>query len=253
MSRRPTSLAENQTETPLLQVDDLSAGYGKDAVVVDISLRLRAGEIACIIGPNGAGKSTLIKAITKEAVMLDGRVALRGQDITRLGASELARLGVGWVPQLNDVFATLTVRENLEMGGYLMPPRTVPERIEEVLTLFPILRPLEHRTAGKLSGGERKVLALGRALMPKPSLLLLDEPTASLSPEMSHMVLEDYISALAGQGVGVVLVEQRAVAALKISDRGYVLIGGRLSVEGRASELLERDDMGSVFLGAQGG
>jgi ABC-type branched-subunit amino acid transport system ATPase component len=245
-------LADNQTETPLLQVEDLSAGYGRDAVVVGISLRLRAGEIACIIGPNGAGKSTLIKAIANEAVTLGGRVVLRARDITRLGASELARLGVGWVPQLNDVFATLTVRENLEMGGYLMPPRQVPERVEEVLRLFPILRPLEHRTAGKLSGGERKVLALGRALMPKPSVLLLDEPTANLSPEMSRMVLEDYIVALAAQGVGVVLVEQRAVAALKISDWGYVMIGGRLTVEGRASELLERDDMSNVFLGAQG-
>lgn len=245
-------MAENRTETPLLQVEDLTAGYGRDPVVAGISFRLRAGEIACIIGPNGAGKSTLIKAITSEAVTLGGRVALRGRDITRLRAAELARLGVGWVPQLNDAFSTLTVRENLEMGGYQMPQREVSERIEEVLVLFPILRPLEHRTAGKLSGGERKVLALGRALMPKPSVLLLDEPTASLSPEMSRLVLEDCVQALAAQGVGVVLVEQRAVAALKISHWGYVLVGGRLAVEGRASELLERGDIGSVFLGAQG-
>jgi ABC-type branched-subunit amino acid transport system ATPase component len=244
-------LAENPTETPLLQVDDLTAGYGRDPVVAGISLRFRSGEIACIIGPNGAGKSTLLKAITNEAVILSGRIALRGRNITRLQAAELARLGVGWVPQLNDVFATLTVRENLEMGGYQMPPHAVTERIEEVLGLFPLLRPLEHRRAGKLSGGERKVLALGRALMPRPAVLLLDEPTASLSPEMSRLVLEDCVLALAGQGVGVVLVEQRAVAALKISHRGYVLVGGRLSIEGPATELLERDDMASVFLGAQ--
>lgn len=244
-------MAESATEAPLLQVEDLSAGYGRDPVISGISLRLRAGEIACIIGPNGAGKSTLIKAITSEAVTFGGRVSLRGQDITRLRAAELARRGVGWVPQLNDAFSTLTVRENLEMGGYLMPPRDVSARIDEVLGLFPILRPLEHRVAGKLSGGERKVLALGRALMPGPSVLLLDEPTASLSPEMSRLVLEDYIGALAAQGVGMVLVEQRAVAALKISDWGYVLIGGRLTVQGRAGELLERGDMGSVFLGAQ--
>lgn len=245
-------MAENQTETPLLQVDDLTAGYGRDPVVTGISLRFRAGEIICIIGPNGAGKSTLIKAITNEAVTLSGHVALRGRDITRLRAAELARLGVGWVPQLNDVFSTLTVRENLEMGGYQMPPRDVSERTEELLMLFPILRPLEHRTAGKLSGGERKVLALGRALMPKPSVLLLDEPTASLSPEMSRLVLEDCVRALATQGVGVLLVEQRAVAALEISHWGYVLVGGRLAVEGPAGELLKRGDMGSVFLGAQG-
>jgi ABC-type branched-subunit amino acid transport system ATPase component len=244
-------LAETLTESPLLQVEDLTAGYGRDPVVTGISLRLRPGEIACIIGPNGAGKSTLIKAITSEAVTLSGRVALRGRDITRLQAAELARLGVGWVPQLNDVFATLTVRENLEMGAYQMPPRMVAERIEEMLALFPILRPLEHRTAGKLSGGERKVLALGRALMPKPSVLLLDEPTASLSPEMSRLVLEDCVQALAAQGVGVVLVEQRAQAALKISQWGYVLVGGRLAIEGAASELLKRDDMARVFLGAQ--
>jgi ABC-type branched-subunit amino acid transport system ATPase component len=244
-------LAENPTETPLLQVDDLTAGYGRDPVVAGISLRFRSGEIACIIGPNGAGKSTLLKAITNEAVTLSGRIALRGRDITRLQAAELARLGVGWVPQLNDVFATLTVRENLEMGGYQMPQHAVAERIEEVLGLFPLLRPLEHRRGGKLSGGERKVLALGRALMPRPAVLLLDEPTASLSPEISRLVLEDCVLALAGQGVGVVLVEQRAMAALKISHRGYVLVGGRLAIEGPASELLERDDMASVFLGAQ--
>lgn len=244
-------MAENPTETPLLQVDDLTAGYGRDPVVAGISLRFRSGEIACIIGPNGAGKSTLLKAITNEAVTLSGRIALRGRDITRLQAAELARLGVGWVPQLNDVFATLTVRENLEMGGYQMPPHAVAERIEEVLGLFPLLRPLEHRRGGKLSGGERKVLALGRALMPRPAVLLLDEPTASLSPEMSRLVLEDCVLTLAGQGVGVVLVEQRAVAALKISHRGYVLVGGRLAIEGPATELLERDDMASVFLGAQ--
>jgi ABC-type branched-subunit amino acid transport system ATPase component len=244
-------LAENPTETPLLQVDNLTAGYGRDPVVAGISLCFRSGEIACIIGPNGAGKSTLLKAITNEAVTLSGRIALRGRDITRLQAAELARLGVGWVPQLNDVFATLTVRENLEMGGYQMSPHAVTERIEEVLGLFPLLRPLEHRRAGKLSGGERKVLALGRALVPRPAVLLLDEPTASLSPEMSRRVLEDCVLALAGQGVGVVLVEQRAVAALKISHRGYVLVGGRLAIEGPASELLARDDMASIFLGAQ--
>ncbi len=250
--KRPTSLAENRTEAPLLRVEDLTAGYGRDPVIAGISLRFRAGEIACIIGPNGAGKSTLLKAITNEAVILGGRVELRGQNITRLPAAELARRGVGWVPQLNDVFSTLTVRENLEMGGYQMPPREVSERVEQVLALFPILRPLEHRTAGKLSGGERKVLALGRALMPKPSVLLLDEPTASLSPEMSSLVLEDCVRALAAQGVGVVLVEQRALAALKISQRGYVLVGGQLAVEGRADELLKQGNIGSVFLGAQG-
>jgi ABC-type branched-subunit amino acid transport system ATPase component len=244
-------LAENAAETPLLQVKDLTAGYGRDPVVAGISLRFRAGEIACIIGPNGAGKSTPIKAITSEAVTLSGRVSLRGRDITRLQAAELARLGVGWVPQLGDVFSSLTVRENLEMGGYQMPPRMVSERIEEVLGLFPILGPLVHRTAGKLSGGERKVLALSRALMPKPSVLLLDEPTANLSPEMSRLVLVDCVQALAAQGVGVVLVEQRAEAALKISHCGYVLVGGRLAIQGSASELLERDDMGRIFLGAQ--
>jgi ABC-type branched-subunit amino acid transport system ATPase component len=244
-------LAESAAETPLLQVEDLTAGYGRDPIVAGISLSFRAGEIACIIGPNGAGKSTLIKAITSEAVTLSGRVALSGRDITRLQAAELARLGVGWVPQLNDVFSTLTVRENLEMGGYQMPPRMVSERIEEVLMLFPILRPLEHRTAGKLSGGERKVLALSRALMAKPSVLLLDEPTANLSPEMSRLVLEDCVQALAAQGVGVVLVEQRAEAALKISHWGYVLVGGRLAIEGSAIELLQRGDIGRVFLGAQ--
>ena len=166
----------------VLAIVDLSAGYAGHAVVIEVSLSLPAGEVVCIIGPNGAGKSTLLKGVTRDAQRHSGRVWLNGQDISDVAANRLASRGLGWVPQLDDVFPTLTVRENLEMGGYLLSRAQVKARVEEATGVFPLLAPLMRSAAGRISGGARKVLALGRALMTNPAVLLPDEPSAGLSP-----------------------------------------------------------------------
>jgi len=204
----------------------------------------------CVIGPNGAGKSTLIKAITGDAKLFGGRIFVEGLDVTGWDGSRLPELGVGWVPQLRDTFSTLTVRENLEVGGYLLSRKVRQARIDEVIEVFPRLSQLLNRQTSKLSGGERKLVALGRALMPKPKILLLDEPTASLSPEMSNIVLNEYLGGVTLHGVAVLMIEQRAVDALMVAEWAYVMIGGRLRVSAPAADLRSRTDLGQLFLGA---
>jgi len=236
----------------LLSLDGICGGYAGHAVVKDVSLELKRGEIACIIGPNGAGKSTLVRCVTGDAELLAGRVRLNEADITGVRADRLVRLGLGWVPQLQDVFPTLTVRENLEVGGYTLKAAEAQLRVAEVMDLFPMLRTLSTRPASRLSGGERKILALGRAIMTRPAVLLLDEPTASLSTEMARVVLQDCVRALAGEGVAVLLIEQRAVEAVAVADWVHVMVGGTLRVSKPASVVASWEDIGRLFLGAQG-
>jgi branched-chain amino acid transport system ATP-binding protein len=236
----------------LLSLEEVSGGYAGHAVVSGVSLALRRGEIACIIGPNGAGKSTLVRCVTRDAQLLGGRVWLDGEDITRMPAERLVGRGLGWVPQLQDVFPALTVRENLEMGGYTLRASAVQTRVAEVMELFPMLRTLTTRPASRLSGGERKILALGRAVMTRPAVMLLDEPTANLSPEMARVVLQDYVRALAGAGVAVLLIEQRAVEAVGVADWVHVMVGGRLRVSEPASAVTGWEDIGRLFLGSEG-
>jgi ABC-type branched-subunit amino acid transport system ATPase component len=207
------------------------------------------GEIVTVVGPNGAGKSTLLKAIVGSLRLAAGEVRLAGDRVDHLATQQLARIGIGYVPQSDDVFTPLSVRENLLLGGYLCRRRAIPERVEQVYQLFPALREMESRTAGKLSGGERKMLALGRALMSEPSVLILDEPTANLSPELSDRVLEDHVKGLAQRNVAVLLVEQKARQAMAISDRTYVLVAGKVQFAGSPAELLDRSDFGDLMLG----
>jgi ABC-type branched-subunit amino acid transport system ATPase component len=207
------------------------------------------GEIVTVVGPNGAGKSTLLKAIVGSLRLAAGEVRLAGDRVDHLATQQLARIGIGYVPQSDDVFTPLSVRENLLLGGYLCRRRAIPERVEQVYQLFPALREMESRTAGKLSGGERKMLALGRALMSEPSVLILDEPTANLSPELSDRVLEDHVKGLAQRNVAILLVEQKARQAMAISDRTYVLVAGKVQFAGSPAELLDRSDFGDLMLG----
>jgi ABC-type branched-subunit amino acid transport system ATPase component len=207
--------------------------------------------VATIIGPNGAGKSTLLKAITGQVEVMSGTVRLNGREVTGLRGDRLARAGIGFVPQVNDVFATLTVLENLEMGGYLLPRKDVPERVEEAIAAFPALAEMRSRRAGKLSGGERKMLAIARVLMLRPSVIIFDEPTSNLAPVLARSVLEEQVRSLADSGSAVLLVEQRASEALAVGDWGYLLVAGQVTVEGPASELLGRDDIGELFLGRE--
>jgi len=241
-----------RVEGVALRTVDLVAGYDRSPVIHGISVAVQPGEIVSIVGPNGSGKSTLLKAIVGVVEVLSGQVLVGGRDITRWRSEDIARIGVGYVPQVDDVFAPLTVRENLEMGGYLLPAREVRGRIESVLGVFPQLRAMLTRRAEKLSGGERKMLAMGRALMLEPALVVLDEPTANLAPIIAAAVLEQHVRQLAETGASVLIVEQRAKAVLQISDRTYVLGGGQLRMEGAPSELAASPEFVASFLGGRG-
>jgi ABC-type branched-subunit amino acid transport system ATPase component len=203
-----------------------------------------------IIGPNGAGKSTLLKSLVGILRLTSGRILLGDDDVTNRPPEDLAGRGVGYVPQVNDIFEPLTVLENLEMGGYLLDGRRIRERVEQVGRVFPALPPLLKRRADKLSGGERKMLAIGRVLMLDPRVLILDEPTANLSPKLADALLREHVRGLADAGKSVLLVEQRARAALQVADWTAVLVSGSTRLEGRPSELLRREDFEELFLGA---
>jgi ABC-type branched-subunit amino acid transport system ATPase component len=232
-----------------LIAEDIHAGYGAGDIIHGISVRAAGGQVASIVGPNGSGKSTLLKALTGVVRVSSGRVLAGEKDITGLPPEEVARAGVGYVPQVDDVFAPLTVRENLEMGGYLLPRRAVSGRVARVLATFPRLEQMMTRRAGKLSGGERKMLAMGRVLMLDPAVFLLDEPTANLAPKVATELLSEHVRALASGGAAVLIVEQRARAVLAISDHTYVLGGGQVLMEGTPAELSASPAFTESFLG----
>ncbi len=247
----PTSSANGSGRPPPhLVIDELAAGYGASPVVSEVSLAVGVGEVVSVIGPNGAGKSTLLKAVTGRIPVMRGTVTLHGREITNLRGDQLARMGLGYVPQVRDVFDTLTVQENLEMGGYLLPKARVTGRLNEVLAVFPVLGRMRGRIAGRLSGGERKMLAVARVLMLDPTVLILDEPTSNLSAELSRAVLSGHVRRLSDAGAAVLLVEQKALEALEISDWAYVLVAGTTQIAGPAAELLARPDIRQVFLGS---
>jgi ABC-type branched-subunit amino acid transport system ATPase component len=233
----------------VLEFQSLTAGYADIPVTTEISLTVSKGEIVALLGPNGAGKSTLLKALVGEARIFSGSVLLRGEDATGWSPERLARMGLGYVPQNDNVFPSLTVRENLEMGAFLAPRRRVSEKIEAILQQFPPLRPLIHRKVSHLSGGERRLVAIGRALVLSPEVLVLDEPTANLSPSNAHSVLTEYVTQVAEAGTGVLLVEQRAREALQIAHQACMMSAGHIEVSGPPGALLEREDIGRLFLG----
>ncbi len=232
-----------------LRAAGVTAGYGGDPVIHAVSVRADPREVVSIVGPNGSGKSTLLKSLVGVLRVSAGTVMVGDRDVTNLPPEEVARAGVGYVPQVDDVFAPLTVRENLEMGGYLLPRKEVGGHVEQVVTIFPRLGAMLGRQAGKLSGGERKMLAMGRVLMLAPAVFLLDEPTANLAPAIARSLLNEHVRRLAEGGAAVLLVEQRAKAALAISARAYVLSGGRLQLAGTPAELAASPDFVRSFLG----
>src|ERR1700733_5836972 len=238
-----------QRPPAVLRLTGVEAGYGGAAIVSDVSISVGPGEVVSVIGPNGAGKSTLLKAVTGRLPVMAGTVTFKDQDVTNWRGHLLARMGLGFVPQTKDVFDTLTVTENLEMGGYLLSKPQLAARMDKVLSTFPALADMRSRTASKLSGGERKMLAVARVLMLEPAVLVLDEPTSNLSPELSRAVLRDQVRRLADSGTAVLLVEQKAFEALGVSDWAYILVAGRIEIAGRASEIVARPDIREVFLG----
>jgi ABC-type branched-subunit amino acid transport system ATPase component len=232
-----------------LRATGITAGYGGDPVIRDVTVSADPGEVVSLVGPNGSGKSTLLKSLVGIVGVSAGTVTVGGAQVTNMPPEEIARSSVGYVPQVDDVFAPLTVRENLEMGGYLLPRGQVAGRVDKVLTIFPRLARMAGRSAGKLSGGERKMLAMGRVLMLDPGLFLLDEPTANLAPAIATALLEEHVRGLATGGATVLVVEQRAKAVLAISDRTYVLGGGEVRMEGTPSELSVSPEFVESFLG----
>jgi ABC-type branched-subunit amino acid transport system ATPase component len=235
---------------PSLQARGITSGYGGAPVIRDISIAVGPGEVVAIIGPNGAGKSTLLKSLVGILKLDKGTILLGDDDVSGRPPEDLARRGVGYVPQVNDIFEPLTVLENLEMGGYLLSAAQVRARVGEVGDVFPQLPPMLRRRADKLSGGERKMLAIARVLMLDPKVLILDEPTANLSPRLADGLLREHVRRLAGLGKAVLLVEQRARAALQVADWTSVLVSGSIRLEGRPAELLQRKDFEELFLGA---
>ena len=234
-------------EGPLLVTDDLVAGYLPEVDVLDgVSLAVEEGEIATVVGPNGAGKSTLIRTIFGLLSPRRGRVTLRGEDLTGLDPHAIARRGMSYVPQLDNVFPSLSVEENLELGS--LERGDTRERIDEMYGLFPRLGERRSQAAGGMSGGERQMLAMARALMPSPHVLLLDEPSAGLAPAFVETIFAQ-VQAINEAGVTVVMVEQNARRALGMSDRGYVLDLGRNRFHGAGRELLENDEVAELYLG----
>ena len=235
----------------LLKADAVVAGYlpGVD-ILRGVDLTLDDGELVGIIGPNGAGKSTLVKAIFGLVPVRDGFVTLRGRDISNLAAHTLVALGVGYVPQRANVFPSLTVEDNLRMGLFLNPGAW-DERMAAVVEIFPLLADRAGQRAGYLSGGERQMVAIGRALMMDPSVLLLDEPSAGLSPANQDLVFER-VRGIANSGVSIVMVEQNARRCLQIADRAYVLDQGRNAHTGPGRELLHDPKVIDLYLGTLG-
>ena len=232
----------------VLAVEALRGGYtAADEIVRGASVTVASGEIVSIIGPNGAGKSTLLKLVAGLLAPKGGRVMLKGEDVAGLSAMAVSRKGLAFVPQEKNVFGAMSVRENLEMGGYIEPKR-VGEGIDRAFNRFPILAERRRQLARTLSGGERQILAIAMAMMVEPSILLLDEPTAGLSPKAAERLF-DTVQAIGASGVAVLMVEQNALEALAISARAYILVLGRNEREGAAASLAADPDIRRLFLG----
>lgn len=235
-------------KTAVLEAEGVVTGYGEVEILHGVDIVVHEAEIVAIIGPNGAGKSTLLKAVFGLLRVDPGRVSLMGKECTNKRPDELVLDGLGYVPQVDNVFTSLTINENLEMGAYVRIDGA-RDRYEHVYEMFPDLAGRRGELAGRLSGGQRQMLALARALMLDPKVLLLDEPSASLSPKMVSIIFER-ITAINEAGTAILLVEQNAKEALSVSDRGYVLATGENRLEGEARGLLENEDVGKLYLGA---
>jgi ABC-type branched-subunit amino acid transport system ATPase component len=236
----------------LLEVDGLESGYGDALVLRGVSLRAGRDEIVSLIGPNGAGKSTLLKTIYGLVPARAGSIRLLGTEITRTRADRLTRAGVNFVPQVDNVFPSLTVAENLKVSVLPMPRAERAAAIAGVEALFPLVQERSRQRAGTLSGGQRKLLALARAVVTRPSLLLLDEPSAGLAPRAVAEVFEK-LAEIASLGIGIVMVEQNARRALALSHRGYVLDMGRNAFEGTGQDLLADPNVVALYLGSGAG
>ncbi|MFQ6051202.1 MAG: ABC transporter ATP-binding protein [Candidatus Hydrothermarchaeota archaeon] len=232
----------------MLEVKNLVSGYGDLDILRGVSLAIESDEIIAIIGPNGAGKSTLMKTIFGLLKPRKGEIKFEGESIVGLRPDEIVKKGVCYVPQSKNIFPSLRVEENLEMGAFILEDEKVEEALENVYSLFPLLKERKSQRAGSLSGGEQQMLAIGRALMLSPKLLLLDEPSGGLAPKLVRGVFEK-IKEINQLGVAVIIVEQNAKKALEIAHRGYVLDMGRNRIEGYGKDLLKNEEVKRLYLG----
>ncbi|MFG6665551.1 ABC transporter ATP-binding protein [Halomonas sp. HNIBRBA4712] len=241
----PPSSASNAP--PLLDARGVHGGYGSMNILNGVDMTLQADEVGVIVGPNGAGKSTMLKAVFGLLNVSQGEILLHGEPIQNLAPNQLVKRGMGFVPQEKNVFPSLSVKENLEMGAYLKP-HNVKRMLEQVYEFFPPLKEKRHQSAGELSGGQRQMVAMGRALMAEPTLLLLDEPTAGLSPLYMNEIF-DRVKKINAAGVGILMVEQNAKQALAIADKGFVLAAGQNRFTDTGAALLADPDVARSFLG----
>jgi branched-chain amino acid transport system ATP-binding protein len=235
----------------ILLAQNIDAGYGDVVIVHGVSVGVAEGEIVAIVGPNGSGKSTLLKGLLGFARLFQGSVFYQGKDITGIACDRAVSLGIGYVPQINNVFPNLTIGENLDMGAYLRKGKdSIKAGMAEVFEMFPELEARKNALAGNLSGGERQMLAIARAMMAEPRVLLLDEPLASLSPKPSSVILSK-LGKIKEAGIAIVMVEQNVNKALSVSNRGYVLVNGTCAMEGDAASLFAEDSSKQRFLGLE--
>lgn len=233
--------------THVLEVDKLFTGYGKSVIIQNVSMVIGNQEIISIIGPNGSGKSTLLKCIVGILRAFSGSISYLGREITNTKSHQLTAMGIGYVPQLDNIFTNLTVEENLEMGAYLIRDKnTVRSSLNEIFELFSELKSFRHRKAGTLSGGERQILAIARAMMMKPKLLILDEPTANLSPKVISKIHKKILE-INKYGTSILMAEQNVKAAIKIAGRVYVLVSGACVYEGGVEEVSDETKLGKLF------
>ncbi|WP_378943522.1 ABC transporter ATP-binding protein [Paracoccus sp. R86501] len=247
-TRRSGPVGEGRAGDPFLIGEGMTGGYGKGADILhDCTIAVEQGQIAVIVGPNGAGKSTAMKAIFGMLNLRQGSVRLNGQDITALNPQDRVKAGMGFVPQVNNIFPSMTVEENLEMGAFIRND-DIRQTMQQVYDLFPAVAEKRKQAAGELSGGQRQQVAVGRALMTQPKVLMLDEPTAGVSPIVMDELF-DRIIAIARGGMPVLMVEQNAQQAMNIADKAYVLVQGANAHTGTGAELMANDEVRRTFLG----
>ncbi len=236
---------------PIFSAENISAGYGDVVIVHDVSVRVAEGEIVAIVGPNGSGKTTLLKSLLGFVRLFQGDVFYQGEDITGIAPDRAVRSGIGYVPQINNIFPNLTISENLDMGAYHRKGKaSIKAGMTEIYEMFPELEARKSALAGNLSGGERQMLAIGRAMMAEPRVLLLDEPLASLSPKPASVILSK-LGLIKENHVAIMIVEQNVKKALSVSSRGYVLVNGTCVMEGDADSLFAEESSQQRFLGLE--
>jgi len=233
----------------MLEIREVNAGYGRLHVLFDINTKIRDNDITVIVGPNGSGKSTLLKTIMGITQVYSGKILFNGTNILGLPPHLVTRLGIAYLPQVDNVFANLKVKENLLMAGYTLGRDEAKERAKEVLGDFPDLNKYMSRTAGMLSGGERQMLAMAMAMMRRPKVMLFDEPTGSLAPKIAFEVLNKIVKLRDDYGVTLVLAEQNVRSALEQGDEAILLVSGKVIFEGNSQELLKHPELGQVYLG----